>query len=148
MMMINDSYFLDLLLASNAAFLAIACLALIRFERRWGRIEAFWGNQTDTASGEPVDVDVNEQLKTTQRLEQRLGELQRTIKVLEIKTPKQQPPVERSLPIEHAVRMARQGASIEDLTRDCGLNIGEARLMQKLHRKAEAYDAAVVGPSV
>ena len=47
-------------------------------------------------------------------------------------------PVDGSLPIENAVRMARHGASIDELVRNCGLNIGEARLMQKLHSKAAA----------
>jgi hypothetical protein len=36
------------------------------------------------------------------------------------------------------MRMAKLGASIDDLTRNCGLNIGEAQLMQKLHGKARA----------
>jgi hypothetical protein len=138
-MMTNESYFLYLLLASNAALLAIACVALIRFERRWRRIEAFWYSPTGTAISESGDADVREQMKATQRLEQRLGELQRTVKVLEMKTPKQQPPAERNqaigLPIENAVRMARMGASVEELTRNCGLNIGEAQLMKKLHAK-------------
>jgi hypothetical protein len=31
--------------------------------------------------------------------------------------------------------MARHGASIDDLIRSCGLNIGEAQLMRKLHGK-------------
>lgn len=139
MMIMNESYFLYLLLISNAALLAIACMALFRFERRWTRIEQFWHSPTGTAISESGDDDVREQMKATQRLEQRLGELQRTVKLLDMKTPKQQPPVERNrpvgLPIENAVRMARLGASIEDLTRNCGLNMGEARLMQKLHGK-------------
>ena len=81
-------------------------------------------------------------MRITQRLEQRVGELQRTVKIMEMNrgeepTPVSQPTtVERSLPIENAQRMARMGASIEDLTRSCGLNIGEARLMKKLHGKA------------
>lgn len=138
-MMTNESYYLYLLLASNATLLAIACVALIRFDRRWSRIEAFWHSPTGTAISESDDADVREQMKATQRLEQRLGELQRTVKVLDMKTPKQQAPVERNqpigLPIENAVRMARMGASIEELSRSCGLNIGEAQLMQKLHGK-------------
>ncbi len=140
MMMTTDSYYLYLLLTSNAVLVAIACLAVIRFERRWKRIEDFWDSPTGTALSESGDDEVREQMKATRRLEQRLGELQRTVKIMDMKEPKQRPPAERNLPIglpiENAVRMARSGASIEDLTRNCGLNIGEARLMQKLHGKA------------
>jgi hypothetical protein len=140
MMMATETYFLQLLLISNALLLAIACVALVRFERRWWRIEKFWQSPTGTALSESGDEKASEQMKATKRLEQRLGELQRTVKVMDMKAPEQRPPDTRNLPvglpIENAVRMARLGASIEDLTRNCGLNIGEARLMQKLHGKA------------
>jgi hypothetical protein len=140
MMMSTETHFLYLLLTSNAVLVAIACLALLRFERRWKRIEDFWDSPTGTGLVESGEADVREQVKATRKLEQRLGELQRTIKVMDMKKPKERPGVERNLPIglpiENAVRMARQGASVEELTRNCGLNIGEARLMQKLHGKA------------
>ena len=45
---------------------------------------------------------------------------------------------ESRLPIENAVRMAKHGASIEELVRGCGLNIGEAQLMRKLHGQSRA----------
>lgn len=43
---------------------------------------------------------------------------------------------ERVLPLDNAVRMARNGASVDDLTRSCGLNIGEAQLIRKMHGSA------------
>lgn len=43
---------------------------------------------------------------------------------------------ERVLPLDNAVRMARNGASVDDLTRSCGLNIGEAQLIRKMHGAA------------
>lgn len=135
MTMMNETFFLNLLLASNAVVLAIACITLIRFERRWKRIEDFWDSPTGAALSESDTEKMCEQTKATQRLEQRLGELQRTVKVMDMKVPQRRPAVERNLPIENAVRMARLGASVDDLTRNCGLNAGEARLMQKLHGK-------------
>ena len=135
MTMMNETFILHLLLASNAFVLAIACIALIRFERRWKRIEGFWDSPTGAALSESDAEKMRDQTKATQRLEQRLGELQRTVKVMDMKAPQQSPAVERNLPIENAVRMARLGASVDDLTRNCGLNTGEARLMQKLHGK-------------
>lgn len=136
MMIMIDPYYLYLSLAANSLILVLACMALSRFERRCKRIEEFWDSPTGIALADEDD-DMREQMEATRRLEQRLSELQRAVKVMEIKAPQQTPPVERSVPIENAVRMARQGASVEELTRNCGLNIGEARLMQRLHGKAQ-----------
>jgi hypothetical protein len=136
MNMTPETYFLYVLFASNAILLAISCLAVVRFERRWKRIEQFWDSPTGSALSDSYDDEIRAQVEATKRLEKRLGELQRTVKVMDMKAPQQSPPTERTLPIENAVRMARSGASIEDLTRNCGLNFGEARLMQKLHGKA------------
>lgn len=140
MTMTSETYFLYVLIASNAILLAIACLAVVRFERRWKRIEQFWDSPTGSALGDSCDEEVHAQVEATKRLEKRLGELQRTVKIMDMKAPQQSPPVERNLPIENAVRMARSGASVEDLTRNCGLNFGEARLMQKLHGRSLMAD--------
>lgn len=137
-----DSYYATMLMIANGLLLCIACYAIVRFERRCKEIEEFWASPTGTAVAEANNDQSTEQMRITQRLEQRVGELQRTVKVMELNrdeqpAPKAEPkPVERNLPIENAQRMAKLGASIEDLTRSCGLNIGEARLMQKLHGKA------------
>jgi len=125
-----------LLMMSNALLLSVACVVLIRFERRSRRLEQFWSSPTGAAL---TDADLHkdeEQTKAMRRLEEGMGELQRAVKVTEIRKHRAQPALERNLPIENAIRMAKLGASIEDLTRSCGLNIGEARLMQKLHGKA------------
>lgn len=135
--MMIESYYLTVLLVANALLLAIAAVVLSRFERRCKRIEEFWDSPTGTALADDGDEEVRAQTQATQRLERRVGELQRVVKLMDIKAPKQQAPVELNVPIENAVRMARQGASVDDLTRNCGLNIGEARLMQKLHGKAQ-----------
>ena len=135
-MMMTDTYYLYLLLTSNALLLVTASLAVIRFEHRCRRMEKFWSSPTGTAVSEFNDNDVRRQVEATHRLEKQLGELRRAVKVMVIQAPKQAAPTERSLPIETAVRMARSGASIEELKRSCGLNNGEARLMKKLHGRA------------
>lgn len=134
----NDYFFLYLLLASNALLLAIAAIAVIRFEWRWQRIESFWDSPTGSALIDATDDEIREQSKATRRLEQRLSELQRTLTFRVSKAPDELLPIERNLPIENAVRMARSGASVVDLTRNCGLNVGEARLMKRLHGRASA----------
>ena len=137
-----DPLFIFLLLAANAMLLGLACHALVRFERRCQRIEDFWQSPTGNALSKTGETELHEQMKATQRLEKRVGQLQRTVKVIELNKHRPQPAeptqpaVERNLPIENAIRMARSGASVEELTRSCGLNIGEARLMQKLHRQS------------
>ncbi len=141
-----DALFIFLLLAANAMLLGLTCHALVRFERRCNRIEDFWDSPTGNALSESGDAELREQMQATQRLEKRLekrvGELQRTVKLIELNKQRPQvaeptrPVVERNLPTENAIRMARMGASVEELTRSCGLNIGEARLMQKLHRQS------------
>ena len=137
-----DALFIFLLLAANAMLLGLTCHALIRFERRCQRIEDFWQSPTGNALSETGESELREQMMATQRLEKRVGQLQRTVKVIELNKHRPQPAeptqptVERNLPIENAIRMARSGASVEELTRSCGLNIGEARLMQKLHRQS------------
>ena len=144
MMITVDAMFILLLLAANAMLLGLACHALVRFERRCKRIEDFWESPTGNALSDTDDAELREQMKATQRLEERVGELQRTVKVIELNKHRPQPAepaqlaepaVHHNLPIENAIRMARLGASVEELTRSCGLNIGEARLMQKLHRQ-------------
>ncbi|MGB5336498.1 MAG: DUF2802 domain-containing protein [Woeseiaceae bacterium] len=133
MTMTNDYFFLTLLLVSNGFLLAVATIAVLRFERRWQRLESFWDSPTGAALSDAGDEELHEQMEATQRLEQQLGELQVAVKLMDRKAPQERPPIERNLPIENAVRMARLGASVEDLTRNCGLNVGEARLLKKLH---------------
>lgn len=143
MMITLEAHYIYLLIVSNAVMLALACFCFTRFDRRCRQIEKFWDSPTGTAISDDSDSpdDSHEQMRMTQRLEKRVGELQRTVKVMEIEkskpTPPPSKPIERHLPIENAVRMARMGASVDDLSKSCGLNIGEAQLMQKLHGKVQ-----------
>ena len=132
---IPDTTTLYLLLFSNAAMLAAACIAVVRFQKQCRRFELFWNSPTGAslASKTPTaDALANPQLEI------RVTELQNAVKTLLNKEQRERAPVNGSLPIENAVRMARYGASIDELIRSCGLNIGEAQLMQKLHGKVQA----------
>lgn len=140
-MITTEAVFLYLLLGSNVTFLATACFFFASFESRCKRLEKFWASPSGSALAASAlaqsdDHDCSEQVLLTQRLEKRLVELQRTVKLMETNESKPQLAQERNLPIENALRMAKLGASIDDLTKSCGLNVGEARLMQKLHGKA------------
>ncbi|MDH5500431.1 MAG: DUF2802 domain-containing protein [Gammaproteobacteria bacterium] len=124
--------------------LAIACYSFARFDKRCEQIEKFWASPTGTSISDNSDSDASEQMRITQRLEKMVSELQRSIKVMEINksTPSPVAAVERNMPIENAVRMARLGASVEELTKSCGLNIGEAHLMRKLHGQAQSQSTS------
>jgi len=132
-MNIFESMPIYLLLVSNAVLTAAAALAILRFQKQRARLESFWRSPTGSALAGQQREDVKRQLEDAALLDKRLTETQRAIQVLAARELNSGPASERSLPIDNAVRMARQGATIADLTRSCGLNAGEARLMQKLH---------------
>ncbi len=141
MMNISETTTLYLLLISNAAMLAAACIAVVRFQKQCRRIELFWNSPTGAYLADKAPGDGTSQPAANPQLENRVIELQNVVRKLVNRDAREPPPVDGSLPIENAVRMARHGASIDDLIRSCGLNIGEAQLMQKLHGKAQAAAA-------
>lgn len=153
-MMIIQDYANELLLASNALMAGAAAIAILRFKAQCRRLEAFWTSPTGTTlagreaseaqppvpgSGAPSGTHARAQIASQLRIEQRMNELQKKVETIAKRPAKlvaAPSAVNRPLPIDNAVRMARSGASVDQLTKACGLNIGEARLMQKLHGKA------------
>ncbi len=146
----------SILLLANALMLAIALLVIIRFRREARAQLDFWQSPIAAAlmvereSGAPPESGNDPQrfVQSMMRLEHQMLLLRKDFmrnavaesKAEAIAAPVQpivQPIVQQpaSLPIENAVRMARHGASVEELAERCGLNLGEARLMQKLHGK-------------
>ncbi len=138
-----------LLLISNLLLVSAVGLAIVRFLRRVDEFERFWTSPNGTALSAEKPND--EHLATSLRLEKRVDDLHRIVRIMAAQSSmKQAPPkpaapaapaapiaaVAQVVPMENALRMAKNGATIEDLTRNCGLNIGEARLMQKLHGRA------------
>jgi len=133
---------LTLLLLSTAAMLAAACISISRFTRQYRRFEAFWSSPTGAALAASLEAKpAAAPAPRHDRTDQRLEELTRAVRALAERqlaaVPQQnaapEPAAGSSLPIDSAVRMARHGASVEDLAARCGLNIGEARLMKKFH---------------
>ena len=142
----------EILLVSNALLLAIALLMIVRFRRDARAFMSFLHSPVGSslaaseddlptvAAGGPDGGERRRLADTTTRLEQQLLLLRRD---MHRQTASGGPGAEsapsagQSLPIENAVRMARLGASVEELTRSCGLSLGEARLMLKLHGKSQ-----------
>ena len=139
-MSIDSALTTNLLLFSNAALLAAATIALLRFRSQARRFEKFWDSPTGVSLADEqalkAQPEPRPELQPDPELERRVAELQSVVRTLASKNAIAREPAEPGLPIENAVRMAKRGASIDDLIRNCGLNIGEAQLMRKLHGKA------------
>ena len=139
-MSIDSALTTNLLLFSNAALLAAATIALVRFRSQARRFEKFWDSPTGVSLADEQALRAQPEPQPDPQpdpeLERRVAELQSVVKTLASKNRIAREPAEPGLPIENAVRMAKRGASIDDLIRNCGLNIGEAQLMRKLHGKA------------
>ncbi len=139
-MNINDPEILQLLLLSNSALLAAGCIAILRFQKQKHEFEKFWASPAGSSLANTTDDTSAELLQMNLRLERRITALQLAVSEIGKHSVTSPAPVERSLPIENAVRMAKDGATVADLTRACGLNTGEARLLQKLHGRVRAVE--------
>ena len=137
---------MNLLLFSNAVLLGAATIALVRFRTQARRFEKFWDSPTGVSFADEQALKAQPPARpgpqTDAELERRVAELQSVVRTLAKQGPGVREPVEPGLPIENAVRMAKHGASIDDLIRSCGLNIGEAQLMRKLHGKTQSAATA------
>lgn len=129
---------MNLLLIANAVLLAAAAIAIVRFRNQARRFEKFWDSPTGVSMADTQSLNALPEPAPNPQLERRVAELQSVVKTLARKGREVREPADTNLPIENAVRMAKHGASIDDLIRSCGLNIGEAQLMRKLHGKAQA----------
>jgi len=133
-----DTTALFLLLAANTILLAAAAIAIIRMRSQMRRFEEFWSSPTGASLATRKPADVQPRPQANRHLERRMTELQSVVRTLAKREQPLAQSTDTNLPIQNALRMARHGASIDDLVRRCGLNIGEAQLMQKLHGKAQA----------
>ena len=136
-MNIADTTALYMLIIANAVLLAAASIAVLRVRRQLRRFEQFWNSPTGALLANREPENTQRRPQANRHLERRVTELQSVVKTLAKREQPVVKPVDANLPIENAVRMARHGASVDELVRSCGLNIGEARLMQKLHSRAQ-----------
>jgi len=133
---ITDTFVTNMLLIANAAMLAAAVIAIARFRKQARRFEKFWDSPAGVSLADTQALEAQPRPTADTELVKRVAELQNVVSSMakqERVVPKD---TDSRLPIENAVRMAKRGASIEDLMRSCGLNIGEAQLMRKPHGQA------------
>jgi len=126
-MFTDDPFVIYMLLLSNTVLLGAAAIAILRLQRTTVESAQFWSSPT----GDALEAQNAEKNARPEKIEQHVAAMQATVERLEKKDRSTRPIL--NVPIENAVRMARGGASVEELTRNCGLNIGEARLVQRLH---------------
>ncbi len=122
------------LLAGKAFVLLLGTIVLLGMWRQTRRVEQLLSELKNAPVPEEQPGPSKQQLISNLRLDKRITELQEQIAALsETEQKVGAETVSRPLPIENATRMARHGASVEELTRTCGLNVGEAELLKKLH---------------
>ena len=134
-MNIDATFSLYWLLIANAALLAAVGLAMSRYSRQLRQFEQFWNSPTGATLANHSQVE-QAQPAEIHHLERRVTDLQKELGTIRKEAGTAVPESGSRWPIENAVRMARHGASIDELVRSCGLNIGEAQLMRKLHGQA------------
>lgn len=143
-MELSTELVLRLLLAANVVLLGGASIALLRFRDQARQFEKFWESPAGVALADTQSLEAQSRSAPQRQplpdpvLARRVVELQKAVNTLAAKDKAPGKPADIKLPIENAVRMAKHGASIEELIRNCGLNIGEAQLMRKLHGQARA----------
>lgn len=127
---------LYLMFALNALLLALMNFAVGRIRRHCRRLEQFLNSPTGQALADVNSDQQHRQLLVNLRIEKQLADLATQLQSCATAEPGAVTAGERSLPIDHAIRMAQNGASAEELTARCGLNSAEARLMTRLHGKS------------
>ncbi len=125
----NDALYA--LILSNAVLVFGAAIALIRFERLLKRERMLWERPIDTS----VQAHSNSEAVLAGLLERRLATIHEKIDRLAKQKATTVATQSADLPFEYAARMAKQGASIYDLTRACGLNKAQAQLIWRLHAR-------------
>ncbi len=136
-----------ILLISNLLLVSAVGLAVIRFLDRVDELETLGESPNGTALAEEDANDPGDDvhLELGRRLERRIDDLHRIVRIVAAQhnakaaSTATAVPVATVVPMNNALRMAKQGATIDELTRNCGLSIGEARLMRKLHGKAASH---------
>lgn len=126
-MMIETDWITYVLLGSNAVLAAAAALAICRAQRLTAQRRSFW----ESPNGASLMLQMDPQ-QLLAAIDARLNDVAEKIS----QHGEDQPSADADappLPYENAVQMAKHGASIDDLTRTCGLSANEARLLMRVH---------------
>ena len=132
MMNIEPIYTTYLLFAANVLLAAAATLAIVRLQRMTDKQVAFWSSPTGASL-----ISQKNQEQLLSRLEDHISNL-----LVQVESSQNDQHSNSSqisgMPFDNAVRMARHGASLEELARTCGLSDTEARLLKRVHGAQQA----------
>ncbi len=135
---LDQELYIYALLAANTLVLTGGLLMILRLRRLCRLHEKSLQCPPAIALADPdprVDDSAQKQLLALMRMEKQLLTL-RAEMAAHASVRGEVAANARVLPLDNAVRMAKKGASIDELTRSCGLNIGEAQLIRKMHGSA------------
>lgn len=127
-MIIDDLVSTNTLLISNALLAGAAAIAILRFQCVTRQLA---NSDGIPVAAPPAESDQNE--PQSQAVEDRILALQKIADELAQKEVMLQRHALHESPYENAVRMVKRGAGADELTRNCGLNKGEAQLLVRLH---------------
>lgn len=129
--MINVSLPLYLLILANAAIVVAATFAVLRVEKALDDSKGFWSSPSGAAlSGGYADAAERD------RLLREIRALQQSVEVLRSGAEPRATGRVVDMSFGRAVRMAKSGATVDELVETCGLSLGEAQLLQRLHGRA------------
>ena len=132
MMNFETTYWLYGLLVANGALAAAAAIAILRLQRMTDERRAFWDSPTGALLKSNDDRD-----ELLRAVEQRVAKLLRGFGSLSGSDAPDLSGTNR-LPFDNALRMAKLGATLDDLTKNCGLSETEARLLIRVHGDSRA----------
>jgi hypothetical protein len=130
----DDALWQYLMLIANAFLIGAAALAVLRVQRELASLRQFWQSPAAVAlMGDSYD-DRGLRRMIDQRFLDLRAHLDSSPPAAAVAAPQAlPPPPPGAMPLDYATRMARAGASVDDVVRGCGLNRGEAQLLIRLH---------------
>lgn len=137
--MIDQIQPLYLLLVSTALLAGAASVSIARFQKKARDAAAFWNSPTGAA----VQADAGHGEHAENELAEQIAGLREAIEALVRERAAQTAAPSATPKMDNAILLAKQGASVTDLVQCCGLNVGEAKLLLRLHgSRAALGDAA------
>ena len=127
-MMISEIQLLYVLHGATALLVAAAGIAIVRFQKKFRDSAAFWASPTGTfIHAEAHGGESNDAIAV------QLAELRQLLESLAARDRSSPSVVSGESRFGNAVKLAKQGVTPGELTKHCGLNIGEAQLLIRLH---------------
>ncbi|MEX2257874.1 MAG: DUF2802 domain-containing protein [Woeseia sp.] len=127
-MIIDEGLAIKAMFISNALLLGALIITILHFQRLL--------QKSVNLLSSVASVGLKAKCEETESVDARIRALQKVAEEMSCKESMQQPANLHETPYENAVRMAKSGARVDELTTSCGLKKGEAELLLRLHATA------------